>query len=188
MTHLVLLGLGNPDEYRCTRHNIGKDFVEAMGVCAGITWQDIGKGKIGSTEEIDAKKRKREVTFVVSTGFMNNTGRDVANILNTVSLEKLFVVHDDADLPVGTVRLSVGGSAGGHKGVQSIIDFIGTEDFTRLRVGIGRGTPMEKFVLERFTHDEFLCITEALQEKVAETFSEYITCGVQRAMTWCNTK
>ena len=128
------LGLGNPEGYEGTRHNIGKDFVAGLVSHADRPWELIGRCRIACVP-----LWRHTVTCAVSDGFMNETGNDARDILAELEPSKLVVIHDDTDFPVGTVRLSRKKSSGGHNGVESVIRTVGTDDFWRLRIGIGRG-------------------------------------------------
>jgi len=148
------MGLGNPGpEYVGTRHNIGFEIVDRL---AGL---------------YDTKfegNRKKLLTAVVQLGegrivlakpctFMNLSGQVIQALMNKAGLSPaaLLVVHDDLDLPLGRLRLAPGASSGGHKGVQSIIDALGTADFARCRIGIGRPLgDAADYVLSRFYPEE----------------------------------
>ena len=133
--HLIV-GLGNPGrEYKYTRHNVGFMAIDALA------------------KKLALKFRKREDYFWVKTTikskpviiakprqFVNLSGEAVKKMIVDFRIEndKILVIHDDADLPLGTIRIKRNGSSGGHKGVESIIQELGTRDFSRIRIGIGR--------------------------------------------------
>jgi PTH1 family peptidyl-tRNA hydrolase len=115
---------------------------------------------------------------------MNNSGEAVAKIVNFYKVrteDQLFIVHDDLDLPLGTVRIRLNGSSAGQKGVGSIIEKLGTDKFPRFRVGIqpegGRTKPAEQFVLEKFRPEERDALAEEIQETV-KSLLESIDKGV----------
>jgi PTH1 family peptidyl-tRNA hydrolase len=127
---------------------------------------------------------------------MNASGESVSALLKRLNVtpEDLIVIHDDLDLPVGKIRLRLGGSSGGHKGIDSIISRIGTRDFYRVRVGIGRpegdDTPAKEeavigYVLSDFTPEERKIIDETIP-KVSEAIAYLITNGINAAMNRYN--
>jgi len=130
----VFVGLGNPGEkYSMNRHNVGFIVLDNWVAEKGLEWKfskkfnaDIAGGE--------------EALYVKPQTFMNNSGDSVSKILNfyKTSPENLTVVHDEADLPVGTTKKQIGRGSAGHKGVQDIIDKLGTSEFWRLRVGVGK--------------------------------------------------
>jgi PTH1 family peptidyl-tRNA hydrolase len=136
----IIVGLGNPGKkYERTRHNAGFMAVEevARGLHADIAQEKyhalIGKARIDSIEAILVKPQT----------FMNNSGRSVGAIIRYThaALSDIVVLHDDLDLPLGTVRIKAGGGHGGHNGLRSIIEHLGSPDFIRVRIGIGRPEP-----------------------------------------------
>lgn len=133
----LLAGLGNPGgEYAQTRHNIGFMVIDRLAAADDITFQ--------RQKNWDAELGKdHEVTLLKPQTFMNNSGFAVSKALNFYKFTpaQLLVVYDDLDLPLGALRLRPGGSHGGHNGMRSIIQHLGTNQFARLRVGIGRAEP-----------------------------------------------
>jgi PTH1 family peptidyl-tRNA hydrolase len=152
----LVVGLGNPGKkYEDTRHNTGFRVLENL------------KSKI---KKGDAKQKSKIVLFKPPT-FMNLSGQEVLKKLNYLHLkpEDLIVIYDDIDLPFGEVRVRHKGRSAGHKGVQSIIDALGTENFTRVRIGIGRppqGKSAEEYVLEEFSQDEEKNLPKIIDEAV----------------------
>jgi PTH1 family peptidyl-tRNA hydrolase len=150
----VILGLGNPGpRYAQTRHNAGFRVVERIAGTGKWTRQR-GLASI-CTVEIDGIM----VLLVRPLTFMNLSGKAIQPLLRQLGLQPqdLLVIHDDLDLPSGSIRLRPGGGSGGHKGVQSIIDHLGSRDFARLRIGIGRpveGADPVEYVLEPFPWEE----------------------------------
>ena len=117
----LFLGLGNPsDAYRGTRHNVGKDFVEGLVRHAGLPWCSADGYRTASVPF-----GARTAVCAVSDGFMNDTGAVMRVFLRSVPPERMLVIHDDIAFPAGTVRLSRGGSSGGHNGVASVADAAG---------------------------------------------------------------
>ena len=136
----IIAGLGNPgSEYAKTRHNVGFMFVDALAGKLGITeWKDKFEAKIG-----EARIGLEKVLLVKPQTYMNESGRSLGPLMNFYKLEPedLIVVHDDMDIPAGTIRIRKKGSAGGHNGIKSILAHIGDEHFSRVRIGIGRPLP-----------------------------------------------
>lgn len=165
----LIVGLGNPGpRYRCTRHNIGFRCVDLMARQWGIRLSErrvkavLGRGHRAGQEIVLAKPR----------AFMNNSGEGVAYLLTRFSARpsQLVVIYDDMELPLGRLRIRPSGSDGGHNGVRSIIDTLQTQDFPRIRVGIGPPSPQEdpvSHVLGHFDEDETLAIAEAVKTVVA---------------------
>lgn len=137
--HRLILGLGNPGpQYAETRHNAGFIVAEAAAKRAGLAFQ-AGRGPYDYAAGL---WRSTPLAIAKSTSlYMNQSGRLAARLLREFDLtpEHLLVVYDDLALPVGRLRLRGSGSAGGHNGVQDIIDVLGTSAFPRLRIGIGSG-------------------------------------------------
>ncbi len=150
----VILGLGNPGpRYAQTRHNAGFKVVERL---AGnrVKWEKY-KG-LASIYTVEIEEML--VLLVRPLTFMNLSGQAIRPLLRQLSLspEDLLVVYDDLDLPPGEIRMRPGGGAGGHKGVRSVIDHLGTRDFPRLRIGIGRPWDGDSvnYVLEPFPWED----------------------------------
>lgn len=151
-----IVGLGNPGKrYAETRHNVGFILVDHLAETFQVAlsrkkWDSlIGRGYIGQEEVLLAKPLT----------YMNRSGLAVSQILHfhKISTRDLLVVHDDLDLPLGRIKIVRSGGSGGHKGVASIIEALGTQEFSRLKVGIGRPLPPmepEQYVLEPFSGEE----------------------------------
>jgi len=156
----LVAGLGNPGaRYAETRHNLGFWVVDRIAREEDLRWRQHGRAFI---------TRWGSGWLMKPTTFMNASGEAVAPFMRyyEISPERLLVVHDDMDLPLGRLRLRRGGSAGGQKGVRSIIEQIGTDGFDRLRIGIGRppeGWDAASWVLSKFDPEEL-----PLVEKVVE--------------------
>jgi PTH1 family peptidyl-tRNA hydrolase len=185
----LIVGLGNPDRrYRHTRHNVGWDVIDRLAHRHGIAvnhedgWSLVGAGTI---------RRHRAVLAKPQT-YVNLSGTAVADLRrrHRVKLEDLLVVVDDLDLPLGRLRLRPGGTHGGHNGLRSVIDALGSSAFPRLRVGIGQppvGVDPAEFVLTTFTDTERASIEPAL-ERAAEAIETVIGEGLQAAMNRFNAK
>ena len=180
----LVVGLGNPGRnYRWTRHNVGFLLVERLAEKNGI---DIGKrglksiygrGKIGPEDVILAKPQT----------FMNLSGEAVGRLLRffKIAPQNLIVLHDDLDLPWGKIRIRLRGGPGGHKGIKSIIDALGNDGFTRVKVGIGRpekaGQDPADYVLEPVRGGEKEEFKDAIS-RAAEAMEVLLAEGPQEAM------
>lgn len=133
----LVVGLGNPgEEYDRTRHNAGFHVVDLLAARGGATYWKSQAGALVAK----AKLAGREVTLAKPQSFMNSSGGPVKKLVAELGLspEEILVVHDELDIPAGDVRVKVGGGHGGHNGLRSIISKLGSRDFVRVRVGIGR--------------------------------------------------
>lgn len=161
----VIVGLGNPgSEYAKTKHNVGFMFIDAMAEKLGVSeWRDKFEAKIAETR-IGSEK----VLLVKPMTYMNESGQAVGPIMSFYKLlpEDLIVVHDDMDIPAGTIRIRKKGSAGGHNGIKSILAHVGDEHFARVRIGIGRpltGWTVVNHVLAPFSNEDAPKIDEAIK-------------------------
>jgi PTH1 family peptidyl-tRNA hydrolase len=183
---IAIVGLGNPGRrYRGTRHNVGRDVVERVADKLGVRLADDGWARSAR-----ARFGKAAVLLAVPETYMNVSGQAVSDIARRrrVKPADLLVVYDDLDLPLGRLRLRPANGAGGHNGMRSIIDHLGTKAFPRLRVGIGRppaGVAPEEFVLERFTSEERALIDEAV-ERAANAVLAVVSDGLEAAMNRIN--
>jgi PTH1 family peptidyl-tRNA hydrolase len=189
MNKWLIVGLGNPGEkYAATRHNVGFMLLDRLSGRHGIFFANkddasIGKGLIAGNDAVLLKPLT----------YMNLSGRAVRkalaklNLIRDGEIRNLIVIHDDLDLSPGVVKIRRGGSSGGHKGIDSIINEAGSRDFVRIKIGIGRDSmvPPEDYVLRRFRPAEKKLIEEAITE--AEGAVETILdSGVERAMNKYN--
>ncbi len=185
----LIVGLGNPGRrYRGTRHNIGWEVLDTLARAHSISittedgWADVGRGTIGSERVLLARPQT----------YVNVSGTAVADLRrrHRISPDHLMIVLDDLDLPVGTARVREKGSHGGHNGLRSIIDALGTNEFPRIRIGIGRppaGVDPADFVLQRPSADERALLDEAVI-RAAEGVRLWIAGDMQAAMRHCNLK
>ncbi|MFE4105479.1 aminoacyl-tRNA hydrolase [Almyronema epifaneia] len=137
-TPQLVVGLGNPgDKYHRTRHNVGFDIVEALAHLWQVSLVENRKFQ-GACGEMRLLGGRRVILLKPST-YMNRSGQSVRAVIDWFKLPpaSVLVIYDDMDLPVGKLRLRPSGSAGGHNGMKSIIAHLGTQDFPRLRIGIG---------------------------------------------------
>jgi PTH1 family peptidyl-tRNA hydrolase len=171
----LLVGLGNPgDRYADTRHNVGFMVLERLAAAAGVTFRPQSRlqGQLAETGSGDQRLR-----LLMPQTYMNESGRSIRAALDWYRLtpEQLLVLVDDMDLPLGRLRLRASGSAGGHNGLRSTIQHLGTQDFPRLRIGIGApaDNPQERrertvsHVLGRFSAAERPLLEAVLSEVVA---------------------
>lgn len=186
----AIVGLGNPGpEYRDTRHNVGWRVVDLLAQ----RWRapKPPRRQRGQKAEVVALERGGErVLLVKPLTYMNDSGVAVQALAEKDGLQPgdALIVYDDLDLPFGRVRVRRGGSAGGHRGVRSLIDRLGTSDFPRVRIGIGRPPPgMDPidYVLTEFNPDERPAIQEAV-ERAADALEVILDEGLEAAMNRFN--
>lgn len=188
----VIVGLGNPgDRYAPTRHNVGARVVERAAALWVISLKTVGSARMG-TGRVGPADRAVEVTLAVPHAWMNRSGPAVAELLSRLgcTVQDLVVVHDDLDLPPGRLRFKRNGSAGGHNGVSSVIAELGTEEFARLKVGIGRpdpGTDAADYVLAPFAKDEEPLI-EASVTRAVQALECLVVEGIEAAMNKFNVR
>ena len=182
----MIAGLGNPgEEYAQTRHNAGFKAIDELARQANVTyWKNQAGAEVASIKVNDAEAEggKREVILVKPQSYMNTSGGPISKLCAQykVSVEELLVIHDELDIPAGDVRIKVGGGHAGHNGLRSIIDKMGSRDFSRVRVGIGNPPgrmPVADFVLKQLRSRE----AEELDEttvRAAEAAATALTRGV----------
>jgi PTH1 family peptidyl-tRNA hydrolase len=183
----IIVGLGNPGKkYERTRHNAGFLALDefARNVRADVT-QEKYHAVIGKAE-----MNGQQILLVKPDTFMNASGRAVAAALRETysAVPDLIVVHDELDLVPGSVRIKVGGGHNGHNGLRSIIEFLGTPDFVRVRIGIGRpapGAPSADYVLSPFSPEERKQLPDILA-RAAEAINAIILHGATQAMNQFN--
>jgi peptidyl-tRNA hydrolase, PTH1 family len=167
-TGRVVIGLGNPGpEYRDTRHNVGQRVVDALARALRASWR-----RDGSIVIARGRWRGEPVRLIKPIAFMNASGPVVAKALRRAEAgpADVILVYDDIDLPLGTVRLRMKGSHGGHNGVRSVLEALGTQEIKRVKVGVGRPDQKDDVpdhVLTSFERDE-LPIVEAAVADAAE--------------------
>ena len=181
----ILVGLGNPGrKYSDTKHNFGFWVIDRFTEKRSLIFQ-AGKG-----DYILAKKGN--LICVKPTAFMNNSGRAVLDVKQFFKAEpeNFMVIYDDIDLPLGTIRFRDNGGAGGHKGIESIIYHLRSENFNRLRIGIATNDemrPAEKFVLSPFEEDKKELVNEMIK-KGYESIEFYLTHEMNETMNQFNEK
>ena len=186
----IIAGLGNPGEkYKNTLHNTGFKVIDKLSSAYGISLArnakipaDAGKGKIGS----------EDVLLLKPATFMNESGKAIKYLLNyyRISVSDLIVIYDDLDLDAGRIRIREKGSSAGHRGISSIIGSVNSQDFPRIRIGIGRPLPGRdavEYVLKVPGKDKNKIIENAVL-KAAEAIAAIIKEGIAAAMSAYNRK
>ncbi len=183
----LLIGLGNPGrEYRDNRHNFGFMLIDMLAVRLNARGMKLQSKAIVT----DAQYEGRKLILAKPQTYMNLSGQSVQGLANfyKIPLEKLLVAHDDLDIPFGTMRIRPGGGPGGQKGVASAIERLGTKDFARLRLGIGRPPgrmdPAD-YVLQNFSREEMKEVAMIL-ERAADAALCFVTDGLDKAMNRFN--
>jgi PTH1 family peptidyl-tRNA hydrolase len=187
----LIVGLGNPGRsYANNRHNIGFSCINHLARSQGIKFDRkqalarTGRGKVAGSEVVLAKPQT----------YMNQSGESVSRLVKKfkVGLDGLIVIHDDLDLPLAKIRISHGSSSGGHKGINSIIQELGSRDFIRIRIGIGRPDKAEAseeeiiaYVLSDFTPEQRKAISPVIP-RVTEAILCLLTEGLTTAMNKFN--
>ncbi len=181
----LVVGLGNPGpRYDGTRHNVGFACLDLLAERAGVRFADkrqhalIGEGSLAGARVVLAKPRT----------FMNSSGLAARYLLDRfgVRAERMLVVYDDMDLPLGSLRVRAQGSSGGHNGLNSINAEVGTSAYPRVRIGIGRpARGAIEHVLARFSREEQAVVDEALA-RAAEAVEVWLTEGIDAAMNRFN--
>ena len=184
----LIVGLGNiGDEYAFTRHNIGFDILDAFAKASNICFQD---GRYAFSCE--AKYKGRTLVLIKPTTYMNLSGKAVNYWLQKerIPLENLLVLVDDLAIPFGTLRLRPKGGDGGHNGLKNIQETLMTQNYARLRFGIGdqfyKGQQVD-YVLSKWSKEESAKLTERF-EIAGEIIKSFVTTGLERTMTAYNSK
>lgn len=188
-TRLLVVGLGNPGaKYAGNRHNIGFRCVDRLAGAHGLVFDKkqakavLAQGQIGG----------RRVILTKPQTFVNSSGEAVAPLARFYKVEAhdVLVIYDDLDLPQGTIRIRPRGSSGGHNGLKSIVEHLGTQGFPRIRVGIGRppGRMEPKgYVLQDFSAAE-LQVMDEVCERVLAALEVFVEQGVKEAMNRFNAR
>ncbi len=184
----LIVGLGNPGRrFREDRHNIGFMVLDHMLERLNLTFSRSQQNALVT----DGKIGDHKVYFAKPQTFMNNVGTSIAPLTRyyRIPLEHLLVVYDDLDLPLSTLRIRPQGGSGGHRGMQSILEHLGSEYFPRIRLGIGRPPgrmdPAD-YVLQSFSKDEIEVMNMTMEQAV-DAIEVYIHDGIEAAMTRFNT-
>ncbi len=185
--HLIV-GLGNPGaEYAKTRHNAGFLLVEKLAEQWRAGW---GNEHKFVARVAKAERNGRKVLLAEPQTFMNLSGEAVGALVKfyQVPLEKILVIVDDADLPLGEIRLRPGGGSGGHHGLESVTQHLGLKAYARLRIGIGRKNEVRQIsghVLGKFSADESALLEKVLK-RAANQMECWVDAGLQKAMNQFN--
>ncbi len=183
----LLIGLGNPGrEYRNSRHNVGFMLIDRIAVrlnARGMKLQSKALVMSGMYEE-------RKIILAKPQTYMNLSGQSVQGLLHfyKIPFENLIVAHDDLDLPFGTIRIRPGGGPGGQRGMASTIEQLGTKDFPRLRIGIGRPPGRmdpKDYVLQNFSKEEQKLLSDIL-DRAADAALTFVMNGLNKAMNQFN--
>lgn len=185
----LIVGLGNPGRrYRNDRHNIGFMVMNQLAEKYGEAFGKVQFDALVTIFRLDGEK----VLLVKPQTFMNNSGTSVAQLKRYYRIlsTNILIIFDDLDLPVGYLRVRPQGGSGGHQGMQSIIKNIGSQEFPRMRLGIGR--PPGKmdpstYVLQSFTEEESLTVEIQLNRAV-ECIETFLSDGIETAMNHFNVK
>jgi PTH1 family peptidyl-tRNA hydrolase len=182
----LFLGLGNPGvKYALTRHNVGHECIGRFSDHVQIPLDDKRRTAVLGIGQVE----QNPVTLVRSRTFMNESGSTAAYIVRRfkASPRDLLIIYDDLDLPLGKIRIRGQGSSGGHKGMQSVIDALGSKDIPRIRVGIGRSSKEAEIphVLGAFEDKQKPIIQEAIS-RVSDALLVIITHGLDEAMNRYN--
>lgn len=184
----LIIGLGNPGAlYRETKHNMGREAVGALQAHAGLPAFLFEKK--WNAQRTEGKIGKEKVGLVLPDTTMNKSGHAAAAAVRFFKIKPacVFMAHDDADLTLGSTKLSFGKHSAGHKGVESVIRALKTRDFWRLRIGIGgkRDIPAEKIVLKKFSPQEQK-IAKRMIKKTVAALMKAISESPERAMNEYN--
>lgn len=185
----IIAGLGNPGrEYVRTRHNAGFECIDYLSALYRIP---VTKARFRSLTG-EGMIQGEKVILIKPQTFMNNSGEALRAAIDFYKLDtsRLIVIYDDVDLEPGVIRIRGKGGPGTHNGMRSVISHLGTEDFPRVRVGIGKPKleqDLVSYVLERYNPEDERIINEAI-EKVSVAIGEIIAAGIETAMSKCNGK
>ena len=181
----LIVGLGNPGQkYRGTRHNVGFDVVELVASRHALTWES------APADALVARWRGRSTLLAKPLTFMNLSGQAVGDLTRffKIDVADLLVIVDEVHLAVGRLRARPSGSAGGHNGLKSLIGLLGTDQFARLRVGVGRGDArrdLADHVLARFDSDERAIVEETIG-RAADAAELFVSEGIAAVMNRFN--
>ena len=179
----LIVGLGNPGkEYNKTRHNVG--FIVVDNYLNNVKWETKKDCEIFITDIGNNK-----VCFMKPLTFMNLSGNAVSRIANfyKIDINDILVIHDDLDLPIGSFKLKINSSSGGHNGIKSIIDNLHSDAFARLKIGIGKSNdiPTVDYVLGKLSKKEIEDLNQDIFKNIIDTF---INDGIDKAMMLYNKK
>ena len=186
----LIVGLGNPGVgYKDNRHNLGFMIMDAFARNRGLSWRY-------SQDFMCYYIKSKDFVLVKPVTYMNKSGVSILSVCQYFDIEHkdMLIVHDELDLDFGKIRLAFDGSAAGHKGVESVIEILGTPDFARLRMGIGqvptengdgKTTDADKYVLEPFSKEEQSKLPEVIQ-RCQEAIVSCLDLGIEATMNKFN--
>jgi PTH1 family peptidyl-tRNA hydrolase len=186
-TTYLLIGLGNPGrEYRDNRHNLGFMVIDRIIVRLNARGLKVQSKAIVTT----ATYEERKLVLAKPQTYMNLSGQSAQGLLNfyKIPIENMLIAHDDLDIPFGTIRIRPGGGPGGQKGMASTIERLGTKDFPRLRLGIGRPPGRmdpSAYVLQDFSREEMKILSEIV-DRAADAALTFVVDGLNKAMNKYN--
>jgi PTH1 family peptidyl-tRNA hydrolase len=187
ITTFLIIGLGNPGrEYKNTRHNIGFMLIDCLAARLNAQGMKVQAKAIVTS----ALHQERKIILAKPQTYMNLSGQSAQGLLHfyKIPIENLIVAHDDLDLPFGTIRIRPSGGPGGQRGMASAIEHLGTKDFPRLRLGIGRPPgrmEAKDYVLQDFSKDDQNLLPEVL-DRAAAAALEFVVKGLNAAMNKFN--
>ena len=179
----LVVGLGNPEKkYFNTWHNMGFMCVDRLVDKLGIKFEKGECRAVTAHTKIDGQK----VIIAKPVTYMNLSGEAVQELCHKYKIEKghLIVVYDDIDIPLGSLRIRHNGSAGTHNGMKNIVQMLSTEDFPRVRIGIGKETPMQlvDYVLSQVTEEDHKTLDEVL-DRASQALCDYVHgCDIDQVM------
>ena len=183
----LIVGLGNPGrEYKDTRHNIGFMMIDHLAEKIGARGMKVQSKAI----VISGLHQERKLILAKPQTYMNLSGQSVQGLLHfyKIPLENLIIAHDDMDIPFGTIRIRPTGGPGGQRGMANTIELLGTKDFPRLRLGIGRPPGRmdpKDYVLQNFSKDEIKTMPDLLS-RASNAALEFVIKGLNAAMNKYN--
>ena len=181
----LIIGLGNyEDKYLFTRHNVG---FMAVDFFVNLNSQAFKIEKKLKSAIAKFRLNNEDVLFIKPLTYMNLSGEAVIAVMNfyKIDVKDIFVIYDDISLDLGKVRFRNSGSDGGHNGIKSIINHLGTKDFDRLKIGIGPqpNIPSEAYVLQNFSKEELTKLKEVLKQSMIE---DYLNKGIEKSQNIYN--
>jgi PTH1 family peptidyl-tRNA hydrolase len=185
----LIVGLGNPGlKYQDTRHNIGQSLLEHFSICGPLQWTQKFKGSLSQFNFPGGK-----ILFLIPQTYMNLSGESVAPAVNfyKINLKDLLIIHDELDLPFGTFQFKLSGGLAGHNGLKSIAQHLSSQDFCRLRIGIGRPSAqtigVSDYVLSKFNSLEHNLLKDQFI-KLDDALKDYIDFGIEKTTQKYNQK
>lgn len=183
----IIAGLGNPGaQYHLTRHNVGFDAIDYMAAQYRMAGFKAKHGALISEGIIQGRK----VMLLKPQNYMNNSGEALRSVMDyyRIDADHIIIVYDDIDLDIGKLRIRQKGSAGTHNGMRSVVMHLNTDEFSRVRIGIGKppeGMDLAAFVLSRFTNEERTLVNKAV-EKAVLALTTFVCASIDVAMAKYN--